>query len=91
MPEVKPPKKLPKKKIGRPATGQKLGKEYVAAYRENLIKAGGATVNVHVCQEAAQALEVIVHADGKTLSTRGAKKAAVEAALISHAQKVSQT
>lgn len=77
-----------KKKIGRPATGQKPGKEYVANYRKNLAEAGGATVNVHVCADAAQALETIVQADGKTMKTRGAKKAAVEAALISHARKV---
>ena len=76
------------KKIGRPATGRTPNKEVVAKFRQNLVDAGGTTVNVNVGPEAAHALEVIIHTDGNTPTTRGAKKAAVEAALISHARKV---
>lgn len=78
------------KKVGRPATGQKPGKDYVAKFRENLAKSGGATINLNVGPEAAQALETIVHAQGNEMAQKGAKKAAVEAALISHARKVSK-
>jgi hypothetical protein len=93
MPAVKAPRKpgrQPAPAPGQPPISPEPIHSVVARHRANAKAAGNSRIEVTISADATEALHQIIDSQGNKPSQKGAKKAAVEAALIQTAKMISR-
>jgi hypothetical protein len=92
-PAIKAPRKPgrpPAQAPGQPPITPEPINSVVARHRANAKAAGHSRIEVTISPDATDALHEIIQSQGNTPSQKGAKKAAVEAALIQTAKLISR-